>query len=213
MTAPSEWRVELAEDIDIPGWFFIPDSAGAEDQDRWIAQNAEELSSLVGSNRWDGQPTTEDDIEDILRLAFDERDSSDSDALFQVWPMPFPATVLCHVNLVTSASLPSWSEPGVTVHPMEAPYLGPGVQVSARRTEDDVDLVSVHLVFDNGDVALIMSLEEAPAPLITRVGPEFMMVSEAIRIEGADGSPFVGTLPVGCRPEEAPWEFEEAGRA
>lgn len=209
MSEEVEWFVEIVDGIDIPGWFLIPESADLEQQELWVGQNAEELKMLVGSNRWDGEPTTASDIEDILRLAFVERETTDSDALFQVWPMPFPATVLCHLNLVTSSTLPVWSEVGGIVYPVEAPHLGAGVQVSTRRTEDDVDLVSVHLVFSNGDVALMLSLEEAPAPLIARIEPEFMLMSEAVRLQSSDGAQFVGILPDGQLPEEAPWQFEE----
>lgn len=210
MSAPAEWVVQFTEDIDIPGWFFIPEGVGTDEQNQWVAENAHELRSLVGTNRWDGEPATETDIEDILRLAFDERASTDSDALFQVWPVPFPATVLCHLNLVASSTLPSWRDVGGIVHPLSSPHLGDGVQVSTRGIEDGVEVSSVHLVFSNGDVALMLSVEEAPALLVARVLPELMFLSEALRLERPDGTPFVGTLPTGQLAEESPWGFEEA---
>ncbi len=212
-SASSSWTLGLAEQIDIPGWFAIPESATPEAQDTWVSQNAHQLRSLVGSNRWDGQPTTEKDIEDVLRSAFAERASTDSDVLLQVWPVPYPATILCHLDLVTSATLPHWPDVDGIVHPVEAPYLGQGIQVSTRGVEDGIELASVHLIFDNGEVALVMSIEEAPAMLVSRVLPEFMMLSEALRIDGPDREPLVGVLPVGQIPEEAPWDFEETGTA
>ncbi|WP_345217232.1 hypothetical protein [Georgenia halophila] len=212
MSSPAEWVVDLAEDIEIPGWFFVPEAPEDEQQRRWVEECAEALSSVVGSERWDGGVASELDIHEVLRQALDERAATDSDAVFQVWPLDFMAAVMCHVNLVTSASLPSWTDTGAIVHRVEAPHLGAGLQCSTRRTDDDsgMDVVSVHLIFDNGDVALMLSLGEAPAPLITRVLPEFMMLTEALRIDRADGAPFIAVAPEG-QFDEPPWPFEEAG--
>lgn len=211
MSSEAEWVIGIVEDFEIPGWFLIPQVSEDGIGRAWVEECAQALSAVVGEERWDGEIATEVDVRELLGWALEERAATDSDALFQVWPVPYPAALMCHLNLVASATLPSWTELGVVTHPIEAPHLGPGIQCSTRRAEGEgeIDLVSVHLVFDNGDVALMMSLEEAPSPLITRALPEFMFLMEALNVERSDGAPFHAVAP-DVQFDEPAWPFEES---
>lgn len=204
--------MEIEDDIDIPGWFVVTDAEDADTQQQWLEQCASELGSLLGTNRWDGEPATAEDLAEMLRYALLERQTSDDDAVLQVWPVPYLAPLLCRLNLVESSTLPDWHEEGAITHGVTAPHLGAGLQVSTRRVVNEVDLVSVQLVFDDGESAFMMGLDEAPAPVVTRALPELMFLSEAIRLVDAHGAVFTGTGPAG-EDDEEPWPFAEEGQS
>jgi len=210
VTEAGEWVIDLDEALELPGWFLVPDEVGV--QQGWAAELEASLADLVGAEKWDGEATTVDDIRDVLAVGIEVRNASTSDLVYQVWPIAGPVAVYCHVNVFASASLPSWSALGAVRYSVDSPHLGTGVQLSTRQTiqegETALEYVSVHVVFDNGEVALVMSLDEAMAPLVSRALPGFVALMRAVQLQRSDGAPFVAVPPADLL-EDAPWKMED----
>lgn len=210
--ADAEWALDLVEDIEIPGWLFLPEGLTPEERTQWVGRAMEEIARVSDGTLGDGQDATAAEVRDVLEWGLEERLNSPSLAVLQVWPMRHPTAAMCHINVLPSAELPVWSETEARVHPIEAPHIGPGLQCSVPSVvwEDGqrFDLLSQHLIFDNGDVTLMLSLDEAPAPLITFALPGLFMLMDNLRMVGRDGVRFT-SIPVAGMVEEAPWKVEE----
>lgn len=207
------WELEFADQLDLPGWLLLPDGLDAADQETWVAEGTRLLSPIIGTDRGDGVETTEADVREVLVGGLVKRRNSDSYLIYQVWPVAGPFAVYCHVNVVDSEALPDWQAIDGTVHPAEGRHVGPGLQwATHQRVEhegDNVDLTSVHFVFDDGDVALQLSLEESVAQLIAKTVFAFTTLKDAVRLKRADGSTFTAATPTGIGTDES-WPAEES---
>lgn len=212
MSDHDEWRLSFAEEFDAPGWLQLPRGLAPKDHGQWIATALSWLSALMHEA---GSPMDEPAVPEfrrILRAGLEERARSRSFVIYLVFPVATPAAVLCHLNVMASEALPPWSALDGVVHSAEAPHIGPGVQFSSghrvyaggRPTE----LCAVHFAFDDGEVALLMSLEESVPVLISRALPGFVQLKDALRMERRDGGRFTSVPPEGVL-EEAPWRLEQ----
>lgn len=214
MTSVEDWTLEFAEEVDLPGWVFLPELATPEDQDAWITEISDALWEIIGTPVPEDVPTSKTDVREALSAGLAARTESTSFAMYQVWPVAAAATVLCHLNLAAREDLPDWSDSDGVTHAADARYLGPGVQYSTRRPVEGmegVEVNSVHFVFADDDVALILSLEEAPAPLISRALVGFTLLKDALRLTRGDGAPFRACPPSGLR-EDSLWPLDEVGQ-
>jgi len=209
---PEAWGIDVVDDLEIAGWVFVPTGIEPQDHERWIRETASKLGEVVGNEGFEGETVTFEDVRPILQNALDERERAHSVAMFQVWPVQGPAAVYCHVSILSNDGLPDWTEIGAVVHSIEAPHIGPGLQVATRRTieveGDPVELASVNLVFDNGEVTLLLTIDESLAPLVAYALPGLLLLMESIRLVRADGVPFVSERQVSLV-EDPPWRFEE----
>lgn len=209
-----EWRLDVSDDIEIPGWFYVPSGLEASEAAGWVEDCMGTLPAVIGDKDFDGNPINPEEVRAALRSVLDLRASAESVAMFQVWPVRGPAAVTCHVNIVASSALPNWSQLNdAYMHRIEAPHVGPGMHCATRRTitvaEEQVDLASVHKIFDNGDVTLILSIQESIAALVSCALPGLLSLQEVIRMERADGRPFESVPLMGVL-EDGAWPFEEA---
>ncbi|QYJ05590.1 hypothetical protein KUV85_07910 [Nocardioides panacisoli] len=199
MTSTDRWSLDFAEDVDLPGWVFLPVGLEEEDRELWLTEVSTALSDLVGSRSIDGVPMTTAEARSVLESGLAARAESESYVLYQVWPVTAPATVLCHVNPVRSEDLPDWSQLEGRIHAAEARYIGPGLQYSTRRTvesdEGPVEVNSVHFVFDDGEAALMLNLEESVSALISQALVGFSLLKNALVMTRDDGSRFTSTTP------------------
>lgn len=213
MTSVDGWSLDLVEDIDIPGWVFVPEGLGRPEQEVWLGEAGQLLTEIIGSENSGDPVATAREVRTVLESGLAARADSGSYVIYQVWPVVAPAAVICHVNVVSSNDLPDWSELDGAMHAAEARYIGPGLQFSTRRSVDGpegpVELNSVHLVFDGGDVALMLTLEESLAPLVSRALTGLTVLKDALQLTRADGTKFVSNAPVGIATDE-PWPFDEA---
>lgn len=212
MPSRDEWALDLVDDdLELPGWLFVPQGMGMDDQERWVS---DALADIVGTPGWDERPVSEEDARELLASAIAQRAASDSLAMLQVWPALGPEAAMCHIDILPSDGLPDWAATDAVVHPVESPHIGPGLQCSTLRTvqiDDDVhlDVSGVHFIFDNGDVTLMFSLDETVALLTSIAMPAFVLLMRNIRmVRGSDGAVFESVPPRGVVVEPE-WPIEE----
>lgn len=200
MTAvQADWTFGVTDDVALPGWVFLPERLAADAQPLWLERAAASVRAAIGDVDWAGEPIDDSSIREGLVAAYEVRSEAPAVAMFQVWPLPVPASVLCHVSLLSSEGLPDWTTlDDVVVHPIDDPNLGAGVQCVVRRVEElgdgeSIDLVSIHLVFADGDTTLMLSLDEAPAPLIGAASPGLAMLASVLTVRRDDGHVLRGT--------------------
>lgn len=210
--APDQiWTVRGLEDFSSPGWFPVRTDMPPEERAEWLRQTEFALSSVVGVERWDGAPTSPDDVRELLGRAFDEVQLVDSAAAFQVWPVLGPVAVMCRVMLLASDSVPSWEpKDGAALHVVESKRLGVGVQFTPQtRIESesgDTDIQAIDLIFDDGSAAIVLTVEPTFAPVLANVLPGLQLLMDTIWVERPDGSVFAGVAPDGVT--EDSWEGE-----
>lgn len=213
MMTMDAWTLDLAdEELDLPGWRFLPTDLQAAERRQWIAES---VADLEGSPGWDEEVVSGEQARSLLEQALTQRELSDSLAMVQVWP-PFAGhTAMCHVNILPSEAMPAWAElDDAVVHATDAPHLGPGVEViTSRAVEglDDVELTGVHFVFDDGATTVMVSLDETLTPLIAIVLPGLVALVRHLRVVNeTDGTAFHAVAPAGLT-VEGPWDFQAEG--
>lgn len=209
MNAHQTWALDVVdEDLELPGWLLVPSGLTTADQEAWLRSVTAEL---VGTPGWNGEPVAEAEAREALETGLALRSDSDALAMFQIFPAVGTETVNCYINVLPSAELMAWRELGL-VQPAESPHLGPGLQCSTHRTIEAegnfIEVAGVHFAFDNGVVTLLFSLDENLAPLISRALPGFVALMQNVRMNSADGDPFVAVQPEGIV-SEAPWPIED----
>lgn len=208
-----EWTLDVVEDVEIPGWIYIPSDMTPEEREAWIAGSAHSIADIVGDKGFDGEDISFADVQPLLEAALEMRDEADSSFMFQIWPVYGPASVVCYITVLPSADLPDWTEISDVVHTVDAPHIGPGLQCSTRRNvvADDgteLELSSVHLVFDNGDATLLVSVDEAIAELVACALPGLTILKEVLAMKRDDGVPFQSVSPSGVL-QGSPWRLED----
>ncbi|MEI7056061.1 hypothetical protein WBG06_09630 [Nocardioides sp. CCNWLW239] len=211
-----DWSVQAIRDFDEPGWFHIPSQMTGVEREAWVEMAMAQVKRYVGVPRWDGSPTTEAMLREILEYGVEDEPALPSIATFQVWPLPGPAVLTCRVCLMDSSSVPDFtSVEGAVVHPVESPELGAGVQVTIKRTVEEsagwTSLFGVDLIFMDGDAALVLSLEQSLPALISGALPGLGVLKDSFRIIRPDGQKFGGITPENVL-NEKPWELANDGR-
>lgn len=206
------WTVRGLDEFSSPGWFPVQAGLSPEENARWMREAEDALEAIVGVERWDGAVTTSDDLRELLARAFDEAQSVDAAATFQVWPLLGPVAVMCRVMLLTSDSVPKWkSTDAGSRHVIESKHLGVGLQFTARtRIESETggaDIEAVDLVFNDGIAAIVLTVEPTFAPVIANVLPGLQVLMDTIRVEGPDGTGFSGNAPDAVIADDS-WEVE-----
>lgn len=192
-----------------PGWLLLPEGLTSPRRESWIADATRALRAAWGE-LW--RPEHENVVPALLEQGLADRDASPSPAVFQVWPIFAPLVALCRVTALPSEAAPPWSDLGGVLHRIETAGLGPGVQWTLRggKTLEDgssTETVAVHYAFDDGDMTIIVGVDETLAALFVRMLPGLHGMLETIRIERADGTPFRGAEPTGVL-EDVPWQIE-----
>lgn len=213
MVSVEGWSLELADDVDLPGWIFLPEDLDQSGRELWLTEASDVLSDAIGASYSENPKTVETDVRSMLEIGLEARADSASYLMYQVWPLLAPATVICHVNVVASEDLPDWKSLDGVVHSADARYVGPGLQFSTRREIDTpdgrVELNSVHLAYDAGDVALLLTLEESLAPLVSRALVGFTLLKDALQLRKEDGTLFASIAPAELVADEQ-WPTEDA---
>ena len=212
----AKWTVELVEDLNLPGWIPVPEGLTPPEREEWIASTSESLGYLIGTPRWDGETSTSADIRALLQMSLDERERSDAYALFQVWPVMSAAAVTCHLYVVETESLPDIAKWGGVIHAANADHIGPGVQLSARNEllfdGGVVLLESVNYLFTDGEVSLLLGVDDCIPQLATSVVRGLSIFKDLLRIVREDGKVFESVLLPGA-PIDETWPIEEIGAA
>ncbi|QOR71293.1 hypothetical protein IM660_03030 [Ruania alkalisoli] len=208
----STWFLDVVDDLQIPGWFYVPGNMSSSEQREWLAACLEALPTAIGTRGYDGNEIGPDDVLPSLREALEIRSTSPSHGIFQVWPTRGPGSVFCHVTILDTAVAPRWSELDAVCHSIDAPHIGPGLQCSiegvVERDGTRMDTASVHLVFDDGETTLMLSINESFAPLVAYALPGLVALMESVRMVDAGGRQFRSIAPSGLL-EEAPWNVED----
>ncbi len=208
------WSLGFGEDVDLPGWLFLPEGLASDEQELWLDSATELLWGVIGSGPATEARGTEAMVRSVLAEGLAARATSASHAMYQVWPVLAPAAVMCHVDFAASDDLPNWKEFDGVIHAADARYLGRGLQYSMRRQVDGaevpIDLSSVHFVFDDGEVALMLTLEESISTLISHAVVGFTRLKDALQVVKTDGTPFTSTVvPDYVREEQ--WVLSDDG--
>ncbi|MGY0538415.1 hypothetical protein ACW14X_12930 [Nocardioides sp. YJ-D4] len=198
MSSVEGWSLGFGEDVDLPGWLFLPEGLTSSEQDLWLESATELLWSVIGSGPDPAARGTEEMVRSMLADGLAARSASPSYAMYMVWPVLAPAAVMCHIDFTASDDLPDWKELDGVVHAADARYLGPGVQYSTRRQIEAggglLDLSSVHFVFDDGEVALMLTLEESISTLVSHAAVGFTRMKDALQVLKGDGTAFVSKV-------------------
>jgi hypothetical protein len=211
IVADRVWTLDVVDDVGAPGWLFIPDFRDLSEQERWMSAVAEEVA---GEGGWDGEPLTRVEIRDVLHAALIERDAADAIATFQVWPPLGGVAVMCHISLFPSDAMPDWAQIDTSIQRIEADYIGPGIQCVTRRiipSDDgsDVEYVAAHFIFDDGTTTLMITLNEAYAPMIVRALPGAATLLQNLRLLSSTDGVIFKSAPIEGVLEEDLWLFEE----
>ncbi|NGN96064.1 hypothetical protein G5C66_25415 [Nocardioides sp. KC13] len=206
------WALDLVEEVEVPGWLYIPRDLGPVERREWIDTVQDELVGEVG---WDGVPISADVVNEMLTSALEDRDRTDSIAMFQVWPTFGGDAATCHIGIFPTAEMPDWTDSDAVVHLFEAPHIGPGIQCSTKRIVPndggpDIELSGVHFIFRDGESTLVVSLAEAFDPLTVYALRGVLALLHSLRLVRPDtGQPFQSVAFDGVL-EESPWRFEES---
>lgn len=207
MTSASEeevvgWSLGFAEDVDLPGWVYLPQGLTDEEQDLFVLEVTRLLHELMRETAPQQPPPADEQLHHLLRAGLAARAESESAVLYQVWPVAGPAAVFCDVNFVRTADLPDWTQmPGV-LHPAEARHIGPGLQYSSRRVIEDedgdpLDVSAVHFVFTDDEQGVMLGLHESSSALISQALIGFGLFKNALTFSRKDGSTFTSKAPAG----------------
>lgn len=207
-----QWTLDLVDDdLDLPGWLFLPPDLDAVGRQQWMEAC---VSDLEGTPLWDEGVVTTELATRLLGEAMEQREEAASVAMLQVWPPLANHTAMCHVNLFPSEGLPSWTEmEDAVVQPTDSPHLGPGLEVITSRNltlEDGevVDLTGVHFVFDDGELTVMVSLDETLTTLIAIALPALVALIHNLRVVNtSEDTVFEAVAPAGLL-VEGPWDFE-----
>lgn len=207
-----KWELDLVDqDLDLPGWRFLPPDLDAADQQQWVSES---VADLAGTPGWDQEVVTAEGARALLLEALSQRGESESLAMMQVWPPLAGQTAMCHVNILSSEAMPSWTDlDDAVVHPTDSPHLGSGLHVITSRTGtlegvEGVEVTGVHFIFDDGEITVMLSLDETVTALISIVLPALVALMHNLRVvNSADGTVFKGIVPQGLL-VESPWDFE-----
>lgn len=206
-----EWRLDVVEDLEFSNWFVVPVSPQPADRVEWIEEMVAALPSLLGVQ--DGR-----EVDQALRaeLEFGLAEAAQSEPLatFQVWPVNQPVSLLCQVHVVAGDFQPQWSSDArVVTHEAAGEFIGSGVQYSVGRRFEfeggELDVVSVHFVFTDGDISLVFSLSESPAQLSARALVTFSILKDSVRLERRDGTLFRAVTSPGAVVDDV-WRVEGA---
>ncbi len=212
VNVPEQARWTVSLDTVSPGWLRIPTLTDSDAREQWIAERTDDLRGMWEKDWQEGYEAA---VPEQLRAAAEERLASDVSMLFQIWPVRVPATVMCRVAILVNDTVYPWNEWSGVAHRVEAPHVGPGVQYTHHRyyVDEDgqrTDLFSLAFVFDDGESLLVVTLQESPAPAISAVLEGFIGLLDTLRMETADGTPFVSREPKGIL-DDGPWRLEDAG--
>ena len=207
MTVEAGWQLSLLEDLELPGWFLVPPAMDDAQAGAWIDQMARELSMLADS---------EDDLQALheeLRYAVAAAEDGTAMAMFQLWPIDQPFSLLCRIDVVDGVFAPaSDDENRVVVHAAEGRHLGPGRQFTIQRRQDiageSIDLTAVYYAFSDGELSLVFGLSEAPAAVCARGLVQLTALKDAVTLRSDQGVTFQA---VGQHDAEQ-WPIEEPTR-
>jgi len=190
----SGWSLDLAEDIDLPGWVWLPEDMDAAQRRDWVEEVTPAVLDLVSPPGGAEEATSEAEVRGLIESALDSRAGSPSYAMYLVWPVRAPAAVMCHVNLTRTEDLPDWGDLEGRMHGVEARNLGPGVQITTDVTVEGADgpeeLVTVIYVFVEDEAAVVINIEPSLPQL---VGPAMLgvgMFMNAIAVSRPGGTAF-----------------------
>lgn len=210
-TADSGWTVALASDIAYRNWVPVPSLTSDQERDEWLETTIEYVLGLIHQS--EGAPSSESAIDVLseLQFALDERVGLGSLATFQIWPVEWPVSLLCHLVLVPGAYIPVAADSDVEIvaHPAASEHLGFGMQYTTRYLlrAEEFELVALEFVFSDGESSFVLTVGAAAAPLVGDVAPGVVAFKDSIRITRPDGSTFKG-VPLPNSPAEEVWETE-----
>lgn len=208
------WSIGVAEEVDIPGWLYLPADLSTEEQDTWLDEAGTALVDLIQATapQLDLPPTIAGQVREVLQAGLSARAESTCELMYQVWPVAGPAAVLCEVNATRTEELPDWKQMPGRVHDAVARHIGPGLQYSTRRVVDEgdgpEDLSAVHFVFADASYAFLLSLQEGPSPLIAQALTPLAIFKDALAVVREDGELFSST-PVVEVIEDSAWPVDE----
>ena len=193
-STPGDWQLDLAEDIDLPGWVWLPQDLETDMRSAWVAEVAPVVLDLIGAHRPDGAVTTEAMVRDLLEDGLDARADSASYMMYMTFPVRAPAAVMCHVNLAEATELPDWDDLEGRMQPVDARHIGPGMQITTEFTADTdhgrAQLASVAWIFADAEAGLIVNLEPALPELIAHAMVGAGMLMNALSVTRPDGRDF-----------------------
>ena len=107
----ASWQLDLVEDIDLPGWVWLPEDMEPTSARGWVEEIVPAVVELVGDGQTGRAPGIAGRRPRGARVgARRSRCSHPSYMMYMVFPVHAPAAVMCHVNLVRTADLPAWDE-------------------------------------------------------------------------------------------------------
>jgi len=210
------WSVQIVKDFSEPGWFHIPSQMNSAEAAAWVDSALTQVKRFVGAPRWDGSPTPESMLRELLEYGVADEPVLPSVATFQVWPVAGPAVLTCRVCLVDRGSVPDFTEvDDAAIHIVVSDELGTGIQFSTKSLVEEAGgeatLHSVDLIFADDDAAMVFSLEQSFPALVAGAMPGLDVLKNVFRVVRPDGQKFNAHAPANVL-NEKPWELANDAR-
>lgn len=211
----ASWQLDLVEDIDLPGWVWLPEDMEPDQRTGWVEEVVPAVVELIGDGQTGSGPSISADVRAVLESGLDARDESPSYMMYMVFPVHAPAAVMCHVNLVQTRDLPGWDDFAGRMHTVEGRNLGPGVQITTELTADTdqgpVEVATVVYVFADEEAGIVITFEPSLPELIAQAMIGAGIFINALSVTRPDGSAFQAaptTAPIVAGDE---WPFDSEG--
>jgi hypothetical protein len=184
----------VVEEVDLPGWVWLPEDMEPAQRDSWVEEVVPAVIELIGNPEPDGGSTTSVDVRAVLESGLEARAESPSYMMYLVFPVHAPAAVMCHVNLVQTQDLPDWDDFSGRMHPAQARYLGPGVQitteVTAETDQGPAELTTLVYIFADAEAGIVVTFEPAFPQLIAQAMVGAGLLINALAVSRPDGTAF-----------------------
>lgn len=201
-TRPGAWRASAQPST--PGFTLVPRLDGAA-LDAWVVEEVDVLRRLWG-DAW--RDDREHAVETILREA---QRTADPATLFDLlyWPYALPVVTRVQGRFGRSVAVDGWRRHGYRLDLVEPGAIGTGVRcVRSERFgsgRDATTIVESHVVFDDGEMSVVVSVAPSRAEIAAHVVPGLAGILGTLEVLRADGSVFRGIRPAGIEIESEEW--------
>lgn len=205
------WALSLVDpDLDLPGWLLVPEGMDDAQRAAWLDQA---VADFEGIETWEGTELDGAAVREVLESGLEQRAASDALALLQVWPTLAGQAAVCYIDILPSEAMPDWTDGDAIVHPVSSPHLGPGLHLVTQRTSrqpdgTEVEVASAGFYFDDGEVTVMISLDEIFTPLVTVNLPALVALMQNIGVvHTGTGKTFAAVAPTGLVDTDE-WDLE-----
>ena len=181
------WRLRFGAPIE--AWAAVPASHELERRRSWTRVVGDAVRSRWSADEVDRASQTLDDILEGLQRSRPELALAD----LVTWPTRSPLPLRVTFVIASDVAATDWEARGYESSPYLHGPFGEGVQ-HTRRTPSELDLdvesVDAVIVFDRGDVALVVRVHTCPLAMYVASASNIAALIETCELSDASGAPF-----------------------